>query len=379
LLNLHNIQPVHSPAVTGTQGWTQVELEFDTGDRSVVEINCLFGGWGRSTGAAWFDDVRLEERGDTSDAFDRPQMYYTDESYGRPFAKDPDIEWFRGRYLMYYSIHRGDAGIAIGIAESADLVNWRKVGEVLPAADCESKGLAAPAAWVRDGRLHLFYQTYGNGRDDAICHAVSEDGIHFARNPTNPVFRPTGDWNCGRAIDAEVIEHEGQLFLYCATRDPQMKTQKLVVASAPVESDYARGQWKQRCETSILEPELPWEKRCIEAPAVFRHGGRLFMFYAGAYNNEPQQIGCAVSDDGIAWTRLSPHPLLPNGDEAAWNASESGHPGVFVDRDGRAYLFFQGNRDDGASWYLSKMRIAWDPAGLPYLVRPRDGRTFRLR
>ena len=42
-------------------------------------------------------------------------------------------------------------------------------------------------------------------------------------------------------------------------------------------------------------------------------------------------------------------------------------------------LFFQGNRDDGASWHISKMRIAWDDADLPYLIRPRDGRMFRLR
>ena len=34
--------------------------EFDTGGRSRISINCLFGGWGRSTGVAYYDDVRLE-------------------------------------------------------------------------------------------------------------------------------------------------------------------------------------------------------------------------------------------------------------------------------------------------------------------------------
>jgi long-subunit acyl-CoA synthetase (AMP-forming) len=58
------------------------------------------------------------------------------------------------------------------------------------------------------------------------------------------------------------------------------------------------------------------------------------MFYAGGYNNEPQQIGCAVSTDGIRWKRLSKKPFLPNGAPGSWNASESGHPGVFVDKDG---------------------------------------------
>jgi len=60
LFNLHNIQPLQTPAVTGTKDWTKVELEFDSGDNVNVQINCLFGGWGSSTGKAWFDDVQLE-------------------------------------------------------------------------------------------------------------------------------------------------------------------------------------------------------------------------------------------------------------------------------------------------------------------------------
>ncbi len=102
------------------------------------------------------------------------------------------------------------------------------------------------------------------------------------------------------------------------------------------------------------------------------------MFYAGGYNNDPQQIGVAVSEDGLAWERLSGLPLLPNGAEGAWNQSESGHPGVFEDDNGDTWLFFQGNNDKGKTWYLSKMRIAWDKEDLPYLIPPEDGHEFRL-
>ncbi len=38
------------------------------------------------------DDPRSE--GDT------PQMLYADTDYGRPFAKDPDVVRFQGRYLI---------------------------------------------------------------------------------------------------------------------------------------------------------------------------------------------------------------------------------------------------------------------------------------
>lgn len=282
---------------------------------------------------------------------------------GRPFSKDPSVIRFGGRCLLYFSLPpygdgRAGDGWNIGIAESHDLVRWKKVGELAPAQECDRKGLAAPGAIVLDGKVHLFYQTYGNGPRDAICHAVSGDGIRFVRDPANPIFRPTGDWNAGRAIDADVIEHEGRLLLYFATRDPAMRVQMLGVAGARRDSDFGRKAWTQLCDGPILKPELPWEKRCIEAPSVCKRDGKLFMFYAGAYNNEPQQIGCAVSLDGLRWKRLSDRPFLPNGGPGDWNASESGHPGVFVDGD-RTFLFFQGNRDRGKSWCLSWAKIAW--------------------
>ncbi len=60
LLNLHNLQPAATRALTGTNDWTRVDLVFETEDHDSVQINCLFGGWGLSTGKAWYDDLALE-------------------------------------------------------------------------------------------------------------------------------------------------------------------------------------------------------------------------------------------------------------------------------------------------------------------------------
>ena len=238
---------------------------------------------------------------------------------------------------------------------------------MLPTEPYEIRGLVAGAAIVLRGKVHLFYSTYGNGKDDAICHAWSDDGLHFHRDSTNPVFRPTGDWNSGRAIDADVIEHAGKLLLYCATRDPVQKIQMLVGAEAPLDSDYGRDAWTQFPGGPVLKPELSWEKDCVEAPSICRHNDQLFMFYAGAYNNQPQQIGVAASRDGRQWQRMSQQPLLPCGEPGEWNSSESGHPGVLVDDDRQMRLIFQGNADNGATWYLSKMSVAWNE-NQPYLI-----------
>lgn len=298
---------------------------------------------------------------------------------GRPFAKDPSVVKFGGRYLMYYSIAPWDKklappnapqGWAIGIAESRDLKEWTKVGEILPEQECEKNGLVNGRIILLDGKLHLFYNVYGNGPKDALCHATSTDGLHFQRNPTNPIWHPSGAWNNGRAIDVDVVEAGEQLIMLYATRDPRGKIQMLHAIGAPLHSDYGRDKWKSLIDGPVMKPELPWETKCIEAPSIVKRDGKFYLFYGGGYNNDPQQIGCAVSDDAIHYQRLFVDaPLLPRGGQGEWNASESGHPGVFVDDDGQTYLFFQGNPDKGKTWFIAWVKVGWKN-GKPYVMAP---------
>ena len=303
------------------------------------------------------------------------RMMFGDTSrLGVPYSKDPHVIHFQNRYLMYYSIPPYSdktnpiKGWGIGIAESHDLVNWVKTGEIIPQADYEAKGLCAPCALVIQDTVHIFYQTYGNGKNDAICHAFSQNGIDFIRNSTNPVFNPQGDWTIGRAIDAEVVKFHDKYLLYFATRDTTMSVQMQGVAAAPLNTNFSRNDWQQLTDHSILKPEYPWERKCVEGASIIQRDNLLFMFYAGAYNNEPQQIGVAKSNDGINWKKISETPFLSNGKPGEWNSSESGHPHIFKDSDEKTYLFFQGNNDNGKTWYISKVEIGWTEQG-PYIIR----------
>jgi len=105
----------------------------------------------------------------------------------------------------------------------------------------------------------------------------------------------------------------------------------------------------------MLKPKLDWELKCIEAASCIKKSKYLYMFYAGGYNNEPQQIGVAESKDGIHWQRLSNEPFLKNGKKGRWNESESGQPNILKAEDGKYYLIFQGNNDKGKTWYLSNV------------------------
>jgi hypothetical protein len=212
---------------------------------------------------------------------------------------------------------------------------------------------------------------------DFVCEAIDETisddrpityGVHFEKDETNPIFSPTEDWCCGRAIDADVLAFDGKLFLYFATRDHEMKIQMQGCAYAPLGCDYARDRWTQATNAPILYPELLWEGQCIEAAATLVHNGKVYMFYGGSYNCTPQQIGYAVSSDGIHFEKPQNTPFLPAGNPGDWNACESGHPYAFVDDDGRIYLFYQGSPDGGKSWYLSRCEIGFH-GDEPYIIQ----------
>lgn len=305
-------------------------------------------------------------------------MLFTNSSGSRPcFAKDPAVIHFHGTYFLYFSGYRMEEErevLVVGIARSDDMEHWEFVGFMPLTQPCEKKGVGAPGAYVEDGVVHLFYQTYGNREQDAICHATSTDGITFEKDPTNPIFSPTDDWCCGRAIDADVVAFDGKLFLYFATRDHEYKIQKQGCAYSPIGSGYARETWTQAVNASVLAPELAWEGKCIEAAATLVRDGKIYLFYGGSYNCTPQQIGYAVSSDGVYFVKPQNTPFIPCGKEGDWNASESGHPYAFVDDDGRTYLFYQGSPDGGKSWFLSRCEIGFAD-GVPYVIQHFNEKT----
>ena len=46
-------------AIKGTNDWQRIEHQFETGSNERIRIYCMFGGWGKSLGTAWYDDLEL--------------------------------------------------------------------------------------------------------------------------------------------------------------------------------------------------------------------------------------------------------------------------------------------------------------------------------
>ena len=66
LMNVHPTRQV-TESVVEDSDWTQVTLEFSTGvNQTQISVNCLYGGWGKSIGSAYWDDVELHRLGSHS-------------------------------------------------------------------------------------------------------------------------------------------------------------------------------------------------------------------------------------------------------------------------------------------------------------------------
>ncbi len=70
LMEIHSLngkQP-KSQAITGKQDWTRVSFKIATGKQDSISLNCLYGGWGQSTGIAYFDDIAVVKLGKSTGA-----------------------------------------------------------------------------------------------------------------------------------------------------------------------------------------------------------------------------------------------------------------------------------------------------------------------
>ncbi len=77
MLNIHGGNA--TKGISGTQDWTEVNTEFNSGNQTSVLVHCLFGAYGGAEGTAYYDDLYLNELavGDVSGAIDGVAKYFT--------------------------------------------------------------------------------------------------------------------------------------------------------------------------------------------------------------------------------------------------------------------------------------------------------------
>ena len=275
----------------------------------------------------------------------------------------PAIAKHDGVYYLYYS--GGPSGqrtgeelinYQLGLATSEDGVNFTKHGRpLLPLGERDNFHatptlLRDPAGNLQldeDGTWHLFYN--GNRPDD-VEHATSSDGIHWEKDPQNPIFK--------KAYAPNLLKVGDEYRMYYIHK-PKGDNWQVHLATGP--NIYSL---KSHAGNPVLKVSQEWEAKHMCYPYVLQDGDTWVMFYVAYWDDgsgiQKTAIGTATSPDGVEWTKYDKNPVLtpiPDSEyESVYNSSQA------VIRDGDVYRLFYASRIDLIHKYFA-INLATKPAG----------------
>jgi predicted GH43/DUF377 family glycosyl hydrolase len=210
-----------------------------------------------------------------------------------------------------------------------------------------------PGAVVyHDGKFHMFRNGFkGWPASVEIGYLTSEDGFNWTEVTPDPVIYSKDVALTKLAVLASsvLVEDDGTWILYAYTWNTRNSLDgegAIVRATAPD----PLGPWTFD-ETPALEAgkEGTWDETQVDSPSVLKTDDGYMMWYTGRDRKGTLQIGLAMSDDGITWTK-HPDPVLTA--DLPWEAERASvhQPRVVETPDGFVMVYRMPGRG-------SKMRL----------------------
>ncbi len=204
---------------------------------------------------------------------DQPVLRPGDE-YERRGVEDPRLTELEGKYYLVYAAY-SNRGIRVSLAESENLVSWKRVGIILP--DEDNKDAALFSSRIK-GRYCLLHR-----REPNIWLAYSDDLMHWDSHQS--IMAPVPDsWEQKKVGIAgpPLWTEKGWLLIYHAV--DKNNVYRLGAALLDREDP---AKVIARLPQPILEPVEPWELKGDVPNVVFSCGqavkdGVLYVFYGGA-------------------------------------------------------------------------------------------------
>ena len=98
--------------------------------------------------------------------------------------------------------------------------------------------------------------------------------------------------------------------------------------------------WKRMSPKPVLSPDRPWEKVAVMCPhVIWDEETKLYrMWYSGGEQREPNAIGYATSPDGIRWGKRDDNPIFQSDPNIEWQQNRV--TGCQIIKEGAWYLMF---------------------------------------
>jgi len=269
---------------------------------------------------------------------------------------DPSVLRDGDRFKMWFGGSPAGDGHQFFYAESRDGREWKVREEPVlrlgsPGA-WDAADLETPTVVKAGDGFHMWYCAWEekerNNRWSAktalrIGHATSKDGIHWTKDPRNPVIglgsRERNDWNWAAAAEPSVVysRRNGRDFFemwYVGVNIIEGKTHLHIgYATSP---DGSR--WRQHPENPVIASSPSGREEEYVGyftPEVVWDGDEYFLFYTtDTFNGQPVgPIRLARSRDGLDW-QLDGRALISKGASNSWRNTGVFGPTVVVDTTG---------------------------------------------
>ena len=254
---------------------------------------------------------------------------------------------------------------AFPVLRSRDLVHWRQAGAVLAWRPRWARNdFWAPELVRRDGRFLAYYAALAkNGRR---CVAGASAGrIAGPYHDHGPIV-------CSRTGEIDplpVLDEQGAAWLVWK-RDGNSRGRVTPILAAPLAPG---GMSLTAPPRELFRAGARWERHNVEAPALLRHGGFLYLFYSAGHccgRNCTYATGVARASTLIGPWEKRRRPILRGGGAIRC----PGHVGVTRARDGAPLLAYHAYvRGDASNRQLFMTRVRFGVDGWPSVDAPLAG------
>lgn len=209
----------------------------------------------------------------------------------------------RARQSFFLLLLIGSA-LAIGSDEfPREIVDWQPISENplfsgTGGEEWDQKIRERGWILVEDGAYRLWYTGYNDDRSPTkfLGHARSEDGLHWTRDPRNPIFDKT--W----VEDMCVFRFEGTYYMFAEGKND--------IAHLLTSTDGL--QWTEQGPLDIrLKNGEPISSGPRGTPTVWVEEGTWYLFY----ERGDQGVWLATSNDREVWTNVQDDPVIGLGPE----------------------------------------------------------------
>ncbi len=175
-----------------------------------------------------------------------------------------------------------------------------------------------------DGTLHLWYTGYVRDHPATMSlgHATSPDGVHWTRDPENPIF--SGSW----VEDMCVVRHDGGYTMFAEGKNDHAHL---------LTSDDGR-KWTDHGTLDIRKTDgAPIGPGPFGTPSAWFENGTWYLFY----ERGDRGVWLATSKDLKVWTNVQKDPVISAGPEPYDQTAVALNQ--VVERDGFYYAFYHAN------------------------------------